>query len=217
MKGVFERNEEYRDNCQGGCKGGYHGHRWDAHHILPCTSFSEASAFVRQCLEATDYDINKTYSMCGLPRLTAFILYFQSDKSIPFVFDRERTVTMRRWGKVAQYLKDQGKPVVFPGELPVHNPVHWGHTDYNVQVAKSLKQNVFKQIMVRARQEKHFKPEEIRALLEKERQSFWNQLQEIPRKPGGGGLTGIENNLRHRYDSARDGWWKPMCMTETIS
>ncbi len=218
-KGVFQKYEsrEYRKECES-CGRGYHGNRWDAHHVLPGVVFGQITdPFIHECLRATDFDINKSYAMGGLPKLTAFILHFQKDKTVPFVHDREKTVTMRRWGTVQQYANQAHLKVEFPGDLPVHNPCNWGHTEYNGEVAARLKSNIWTKLEALKEKNKHPKPEAIRQMLMNEVTHFWNELVSIGAGPGGGGFSGVEANLRNRYDKAQDGWWKPMCMSRQVA
>ncbi|QSQ21989.1 hypothetical protein JY651_43750 [Pyxidicoccus parkwayensis] len=215
-KGVYVKSEDYRKNC-GGCGRGYHGNRWDAHHILPAVVFgSVTDPFIHECLRSTDFDINKAYALGGLPKLTAFILYFQKDPTMAFKKRKEKTVTMRRWGKVQQYANQAHIPVAFPGDLPVHNPCNWGHTDYIKDVADYLESNVWASLRSMKKKNKHPTPEQIKALLEQAVTDFWDDLVSIGQGPGGGGFSGVEANLRNRYDKAKNGWWKPLCMSKNV-
>jgi hypothetical protein len=218
-KGVFEKyqSKDYRSECQG-CGRGYHGNRWDAHHILPGVVFGQVTdPFIHECLRSTDFDINKPYAMGGLPKLTAFILYFQKDETMPFIFDREQTVTMRRWGTVKQYANQATQSIEFPGDLPVHNPCNWGHTDYNDEVAARLEDNIWTTLRAMKEENQHPKPEDVRAMLMDEVAHFWGELVKQGQGPGGGGFSGVEANLRNRYDKASDGWWKPLCMSKKVT
>ncbi len=224
QKGNFDRDSEYRKGCdKNGCGRGYHGNRWDAHHLLPCETFTGLIQFIRDNLDASGYDINKPYSMAGLPKLTAFILYFQKPPpgvaALPFKKRSEKTVTMRRWGKVRQYDKDKHKPIAFPGEWPVHNPCNWGHTEYNTEVFDHLDGLIFDPMRQKAAKNppEHFTPDQVKGMLESARDLFWTQLQTIPTEPGGGGIVGIEANLRERYGKAKNGWWKPLCMSRSAA
>jgi hypothetical protein len=174
-------------------------------------------SFILRNLEATDYDINKPYSMAGLPKLTAFILWAQYKDKIPYEHEMETTITMRRWRTVRQYKKELAKPIAFPGEWPVHNPTNWGHTQYNEEVTTYLDSQIFDPMREKAAQKppKHFTKKQVEALIKVARNHFWKQLRDIPTEPGGGGLVGIEKNLRNRYGRAKNGWWKPMCMSRS--
>jgi hypothetical protein len=218
-KSVFYKyeSEAYRKTCET-CNRGYHGNRWDAHHVLPGTVFGQiADPFIHECLALTEYDINESYSMAGLPKLTAFILYFQRDRTVPFQADKEKTVTMRRWGTVEQYQNQAHLPVVFPGDLPVHNPCNWGHTEYNDEVAEYLEANIWDKLVEKKEAEEHVSTEFIKTELHEAQAIFWSRLESIGKEPGGGGFRGVEANLRNRYDKSRDGWWKPLCMSSRVT
>jgi len=215
--GVYWKTNDYRSNCSG-CGRGYHGNRWDAHHVLPAVCFSWVTdSFVLACLDLSDYDINKAYSMAGLPKLTAFILALQSDSSIPYQCSHEMTVTMRRWGTVKQYANQACMPIVFPGNFPVHNPCNWGHTEYSKAVTDHLKTEIFKPLSKKKKKNQHFKPEDVAAQLKAAQAKFWGKLAVRGSLPGGGGCMGIYENFKHRYGKAKNGWWKPMCMVDLPS
>jgi hypothetical protein len=208
----------YRKTCEG-CTGtrGYHGNRWDAHHVLPGVSFSNiptSDTFAHDCLKLTDYNINETYSMGGLPKLTAFILWYQNQPGVEYEEAKEKTVTMRRWGTVKQYKNQEHLPVVFPGDFPVHNPVSFGHVYYNTEVTDYLNKEVFQKLKD---SEAHPKPKEIKQQLLDAQDAFWGNLAKQGSGPGGGGLRGIDANFRNRYGKAKNGWWKPMCMSKSVT
>jgi len=219
MKGVFDRDDQYRKICEKrGCKGGYHGNRWNAHHILPAEVFKGLPDFILQNLKETNYDINKKYSMAGLPKLTAFILWAQDDPEMPdFKRAKEPTITMRRWGKVKQYQNELHKKIKYPGEFPVHNPCNWGHVQYDKDVLTHLNRSLFNEMRTKANKKppEHFTPKQVRTQLDRARDKFWTQLKTIPKTPWAGAVSGgIKSNLRKRYAEAKAGWWKPMCMIE---
>lgn len=224
MKGVFHRDDKYRKTCKKSCKGGYHGNRWNAHHILPAETFAGLPDFIMRNLQDSTYDINAKYSMAGLPKLTAFILWAQRQKNpdgtpaYPYEEAKETTVTMRRWGTVEKYKNQTNWPVEYPGEFPVHNPVNWGHVKYDKEVAAFLEDELFKKMRQKAakKPQEHFTPQQVKAIINRARDKFWSQLTTIPKSSPPGAVPGgtIADNLRHRYDTAKDGWWKPMCMVE---
>ncbi len=205
------KTKDYRSECEG-CGKGYHSHRWQAHHILPGMVFMDLVDYIRECLGVTDYNINKPYSMCGLPTLKAFILYFQGDDTFPISKDKTKLVQMKRWGDIRKYKYQAHIEVTFPGDLPCHQPVSFGHVRYNEEVIEHLTQEIWKPLKKKKDKEDHPEPEDIKEKLIKAKDKFWNHLKNKGKGSGGGGHKGIEANLRNRYDSAKNGWWKPMCM-----
>lgn len=210
------KRKDYRSECQG-CGRGYHSHRWQAHHVLPGVVFGDLDEYVEKCLAVTDFNINKSYSMAGLPTLKAFILYFQNDSSFPIFKAKEKLVQMRRWGDIRVYKYQKDIPLTFPGNFPCHQPVSFGHVIYNDDVKARLNRKIWKPLKKNKKQGKHFDPKDVRDQLISAQQYFWDGLVERGSGAGGGGHTGIEANLRNRYGSSKSGWWKPMCMAEVGS
>jgi hypothetical protein len=211
--GKYYKTSNYRTNCET-CGKGFHGQFWEAHHILPYEVFKNIKdPFILQCLGVTNYDINNKYSMGGLPRLDSYILYYQNDPSMPPLDkDLEKQVTMAKWGDIDK--KYPKRPATKPKDLPCHNPVNFGHTVYNKEVFTYLNQKIFRKLLKKKKQNAHFAPENVRSKLMKAKNHFWDKLKERGTLAGGGGCVGIEENLRHRYGKAKDGWWKPLCMTD---
>lgn len=207
------KTKDYRSECEG-CGRGYHSHRWQAHHVLPGVVFGGLEGFVNECLGVTDYNINKPYSMAGMPTLKAFILYFQKDPNFPINKALEKLVQMQRWGAVQAYAYQAHLAVTFPGDFPCHQPVSFGHVTYNEDVDKHLKREIWNPLMKKKKQNEHFKPVDVKAQLMEAQQHFWDDLEARGKGPGGGGHSGIEANFRNRYGSAKSGWWKPMCMAD---
>lgn len=171
-KGWFEKNMSsnpvgmsYRENCKGI---EYNGSRWEAHHIIPQTSIyksihgvgsasgrrrvssleSEKRAFLEQVKWITDWNIDETYNLTGMPHLNSFMMYFQGDQFI-------QDLVLEDEGEASNYLKTRYKSFNNKkksrrenwrnqfGDSPegycIHNYVSWGHTDYNRNVANSLR------------------------------------------------------------------------------
>ncbi len=212
-----EASPVYRAACES-CGRGYHGNRWDAHHILPGVVFTrvneaDKTGFIKDCLSVTEYDINASYSMCGLPKLTAFILYFQTT-DMKFDASKEKTVTMKRWGKVAQYANQKGVKIAFPGNFPVHNPVNWGHTEYNNEIYTKLDSEVFDDLKESKDEQAHFDPVDLKRAITEVKDAAWDELVRRGSMEGMTGKFGIEANLRARYQKKNKNWWKPLCMTD---
>jgi hypothetical protein len=153
--------------------------------------------------------------MGGLPKLTAFILFFQHT-NMPYEEDKEKTVTMQRWKKVKQYAYQKKKkvPIVFPGNYPVHNPVNWGHNQYNEDVLDKLDEAVFDKLREKKDKKKHYKAENLKEQITNAKNTSWANLLKRGKMIGCGTNAGIEANLRARYSANNDGWWKPLCMAD---
>ncbi|MEK6750494.1 MAG: hypothetical protein AABY83_15045 [Pseudomonadota bacterium] len=212
-KGIYYKSSNYRVDCES-CNKGFHGNRWEAHHILPGVVFCDLDSFVKECLGVTDYNINKPYSMAGLPNLQSFILYFQKDSTVPFVKANEKTTTMLKWGSIAKKTNEAAIPIAFPGDFPCHNPVNFGHVKYNANVADYLEENVWVVLLKKKAKNVHFKPQDVKEELEDAKDHFWKDLVKRGKGLGGGGCLGVEQNIRNRYGTAKNGWWKPLCMAD---
>jgi len=206
-------SDDYRKECKKSCCGGYHGHWWEAHHVLPGDVFSGLDGFVNSCLGITNYNINKPYSMGGLPQFNAFILYFQDKPTIPNKKAAEPLKHMRRWGGVDK-VKAQKKTPAYCPKYPVHNPVNFGHVRYTEEVKDHLEDKVWAPLKKKRKKNEHVEPENVRQKLVEAKNKFWDQLKGRKDKPGGGGIVGIEENLKHRFGAAKDGWWQPISMTD---
>lgn len=219
-KGCFVKAESrvYRKTCEG-CDKGYHGHRWDAHHILPGVVFTWAQegdedSVIVDCLNVTDYDINKAYSMAGLPRLTAHILHYQT--ILPaYQEKKEKQVTMRRWGTVKPYRSQAHlKSPTDPGNFPAHNPCNWGHTRYNKEVLRMLDGRIFDELRRKKKDREHFTPKDLKEQIAAVKDDCWKLLEARAHQEGIPTKKGIKANLMARYDEDNHGWWKPLCMTD---
>jgi hypothetical protein len=212
--GVYYKyaSSDYRKECEKSCCGGYHAHWWEAHHVLPGTVFSDLEDFIKQCLGITNYNINKPYSMGGLPQLNAYILYFQK-RDVEYDASKENLKHMERWSTLGRIKAMKKTQVRFP-DYPVHNPVSFGHTLYNEEVDEYLDNKIWDKIREKKENNQHWKPENVRQKLVKTKDRFWNLLKNRKNIPGGGGIIGIKENFENRYGNAKNGWWKPMCMTD---
>lgn len=204
------KTTEYRSKCEG-CGRGYHSHRWQAHHVLPGVVFGGLDHFINQCLGVTDYNINETYSMAGMPTLKAFILYFQSDPDFPKPdLARDKLVQLKRWGTIQPYQYQASIPVTYPGDIPCHQPVSFGHVKYNEDVDEYLKTKIWNALMKKKKENSHFEPVDVKSKLMKAQKHFWDDL--VSRAS-----PGIKDSFKNRYGSTQSTWWKPMCMADVAS
>jgi len=153
----------------------------------------------------------------GLPKLTAYILFYQRDDENKTKRARENTTTMRRWGTVKKYASDIERGLADatdPGNWPVHNPVSWGHTVYNKKVYAQLREEIFDELESKKLSNKHFKPENLKARIMGVKDAWLGKLK------GRGTLTGIpkkkgiKDNLLARHQKNNQKWWIPLCMVD---
>jgi len=227
QKSNFTKDEIYRKNCLN-CGFGYHGHRWEAHHVLPGVVFTwaleqDVDECIAESLDTTPYDINDANSLLGLPKLTAYILFYQNDPTMqrpPKA--KELTTTMARWknGSVGMYQTDidrlKSKAATDPGNLPVHTPVNWGHTEYNKMVYKKLDDEVFEPLRtLKAGEEDHFEPQDVYDEVNDIKNACRSDLLARGMLPGVvNGALGVKANLKARHDSPNKKYWIPLCMVD---
>lgn len=213
-KGVYSKytSPQYRKICLSCTNRGFHGVRWQAHHVLPGMCFGGLTSFVRACLDVTDYNINETYSMAGMPTLKGFLMYFRS-QSTKGKRGESSATQLKRWHKLIRtYEEDKEKIFVHPGDYPCHQPGSFGHVIYNTNVSKKLKKDIWDKLNKKKAERAHVKPEGIRAQLMKVKTHFWNDLKKRGKGKGGGTHMGVEANFLNRNGTAKSGWWKPMSM-----
>jgi len=133
---------------------------------------------------------------------------------MPFNAALEKTTTMKRWKKVEQYDNQKHLKIKYPGDLPVHNPVNWGHTQYNEDVLAKLDGDIFDELRSKKLSNEHFKPEDLKKQITAVKDKFWGDLRGRGALEGMSGKFGIKANMKARYDENNDGWWKPLCMVD---
>ena len=206
----------YVTSCRGG-KRGYLGPRFEAHHIIPQTSLERSILdcgkdvqYVNDVQYITDWNINKAGNMMGLPHYHAYDLYYQGKSRLAAEADSEQARGMaayfnsfklksrRRWLSAVQK--------VSPESHPVHNPVNWGHTDYDEELVQELKQYVWNKIS--DKKKKHeLDAENVAAALDSVADMNHDYL--IDRGQG----VSLEK-WECRIDPDDDGWYKPFTMMD---
>jgi hypothetical protein len=148
--GNGRKTRAYKTECKNG-KRGYIGPRYEAHHVIPQTCIEESidevvangdrdADYIEAIQYLTEWDINAKINMIGLPHVTAYMLLYQSSEtlksigagSLPWVnaFNGYRKASRARW-----QAEIKANP---PRDLPIHQPVCWGHTVYNTKVQAKL-------------------------------------------------------------------------------
>lgn len=215
-KGYFEKNKsrEYRATCLSGGRG-YLSDWHQAHHILPETCFEKSveqispddkRVYIENCKWVTDWNLNETYNLMGLPRLWSYMLAYQKTHGKG---DERNKVVSKRYGKI-QLIKDRSKIIsetfIVPKDYPVHNPVNWGHIDFNEEVSDWLKIEIWDHLDEK-KEEHKINPESIRSYLDKGTNYFYNEL--INR---GGREGGTEVNWPKRNEPGNTTWYHPFSM-----
>jgi hypothetical protein len=114
---------------------GFRGTSWNSHHVLPCTSLKssldkfldgKAPHFKQALGRYTKWNVNEEYNLIGLPHEAAYLAAYGDPKLSTLNFNKPQ------WMKAINFV------AAIPPILPIHLPTSWGHTDYNVKVAKQL-------------------------------------------------------------------------------
>lgn len=224
-KGWFQKTKDdgkpayksYRSSCKSG-KRGYLGPLHEAHHILPQTSIEESiesSATDKDYLEAvkwiTEWNINQPANMVGLPHYHAYDLYYQfqatletspgdAPKADALVdwFNKYKLAWRSRWLKIIAHIKPEG--------WPIHNPVSWGHTQYNRKVKISLQKECWARIDA-TRKDHALDAATIKSQLESLSAKYFGHLQNR------GKGTNKEKWAR-RHDENDEDWYEPFTMED---
>ena len=159
-KGWFAKKEDgqpisdYRKSCGDGFKDGV---KWDAHHVLPQTAIVQSidtqkapkRKYITIVQLITDWNINKTENLLGLPQFISYLYYYRRQDDLV----SEQSPKLSGVGELAKVkgyintfnkarralLKTYAGITISPENYPIHRPVSWGHTDYNQKVKGDLK------------------------------------------------------------------------------
>jgi hypothetical protein len=166
-KGWFAKQEDgqpipdYRGSCKDGYKGGV---KWDAHHVIPQTaivqSIDEQPAAKRKYITTvqliTDWNINKSTNLRGMPQFISYLYYYRKQDGLVTNQDL-KLKALQELAKVKGYINtfNNSKKALLrlyagikksPEHNPIHRPVSWGHTVYNVNVKSDLSSQVWSKV-----------------------------------------------------------------------
>lgn len=207
----------YVTSCKNGGRG-YLGPRFEAHHIVPQTSLERSVLecgrdveYVNNVQYMTDWNINKDKNMMGLPNYHAYDLYYQSKSRLAYQTDSEQERKLVSWFNNEFSLKSRRKWLeeiqdVSPESHPIHNPVNWGHTDYDEELVQELKQYVWNKTS--DKKKKHeLVPEDVAAALDAVADMNYDYLL--------GRAAGVSlEKWERRIDPDDDGWHGPFTMMD---
>jgi hypothetical protein len=119
-------------------KSGFKGTKWEGHHVVPGTSMEQSlETFLATKAETGDgynkalsyfthWDLNHAPNMLGLPTETTYREAYRNSTR-PIQLDIQMPANLK-----------MPMPVTKMPFLPIHNPVDWGHTDFNENVKLKL-------------------------------------------------------------------------------
>jgi hypothetical protein len=226
-KGYFLKDEEgmpdrdYTETCTRGFKGG----GYNAHHIIPQTALKRSAnelkrpkkRYITDVQYITDWNINNTNNMIGLPHFRSYLFYYQYNadqideenpklKKDGEIAKIKRYInTFNKWTKETRegWLEDftkRGNPETYP----IHLPVSWGHTDYNVEVKTKIKTQIWEPLDEKQK-EHELDAQKVTKLLNDLSNHYYRKLRN--RKDA------IRKNWNKRYDQKKNpDWYKPFTM-----
>jgi hypothetical protein len=144
------KTKSYRTECKNSGHG-YVGPRYEAHHIVPQTAIDESvetvvsgkersEDYVTAMKFLTTWDLNNPDNLIGLPHVTAYMLLYQGSARLKAIGEASKPwvsaflvyalASRKRW--LAAITANP------PRNLPIHQPVCWGHAAYNVAVTNDM-------------------------------------------------------------------------------
>lgn len=203
------------DVYRGNTSAGYRGPGWQGHHVLVADCFKLAStekkdaaqaAYVRVCFSFTDWDINKSPNMLGLPVLKSYVVAYKDMDGGGKQQGKQEFKHLTKYFSSPPSLKP-GVDVAAPHNLPCHQPVNWGHLDYTVEVDNELSSKIWNPLQ--RSDDKHISVKTILDKLGPLAEKFAGRLVERGARNGGTAL-----NWRERHSPARaNNWFHPFCMS----
>ena len=222
-------HKNYRTTCKQGGKG-YLGPLHEAHHILPQTSIfgsveaasaaagaeaAERRQFLADVMWVTDWNINNPGNMMGLPHYHSYDLYYQQLARLQSAQgDAPKSKELVSWFNTA-YREEWAKKwltkltpeqVGKPEGWPIHNPVNWGHTEYNKIVQDALERRVWRSV-AEQRAKHEFDAPSVKSGLEALSSRWFSELQKR-------GADARRENWDRRHDPDDDDWHTPFTMAD---
>ena len=217
IQGDFNRGDwkKYRDATEEGFRGSWV--IWQAHHVIPITSVKHSTdnldddkkSYVEEVKKITDWQINASYNMFGLPDFNSYYLYELKPKApyklpsraehittYPNIFNRKDSFVRK---KIAQAAKS-------PKGYVIHLPTPFGHLQYNADVCGEVETRVI--IPLKKKKGKH----------ELDAQTMGDELDEILEETKEGlehsGAT-MKKFSQRKSDNFKAGWHTPFMMADT--
>jgi hypothetical protein len=211
-KGKGNKTPNYKSIWKGD-KTGFTGARKEVHHIVPQTSIDQATTeikereklnYIKNVKWVTPWNINNANNLIGLPTVYTYIMKGDAIKNMSgdqWAKLNAWVSVIRRWSSSLRrkYLNDNGDPEGFP----IHNPVSWGHTEYNQKVAKEIKKKVWDPLKEKAKKHQE-EPEKVDAKMRKLSGRWRKKLEDHP------GATVEKWVIKNRRGDRR--WYKPFLM-----
>lgn len=214
-EGEFDKSPNYRTICRG-CDHGYHLGLWQAHHVLPGVALQKATiekqvnnaekaTYIENCKWITKWNLNAHANMMGLPTIWDYIIAEKIKQAAASTSEVIRLSDYRS-SLIKSLVNLLGKAFVGPNNLPAHNPVSWGHVDFNGEVADFLKTEIWDHLNEN-KEEHKINPESIEGQLKDASTHFISTLEARGQRG-----EGTEKEWPRRFDSGNTTWFHPFSM-----
>jgi hypothetical protein len=167
------KKPDYKAECKSSGNGCYHGPRFEAHHVVPQTAIKKSLAeylagndsgerkssvgrYLKEVQWVTPWNINDPENMIGLPTFHSYAQYYAGeDGEFPITLSAQgegrRARRLIKWfNKFTKQTRTSWASDFAGGTTPdgwiIHNPVCWGHTEYNLEVKQALYKEVWSQL-----------------------------------------------------------------------
>lgn len=214
-QGVFEKSKQYRKICKG-CGHGYHDGMWQAHHVLPGVTLQKATIenqvkntekadYIENCKWITKWDLNATDNMMGLPTIWDYILAERIKNAAGSGAEAIPTSKYRS-AMIKVLVKKLASKFAAPENLPAHNPVSWGHVDFNDEVTQYLTTNIWNHLNEKKKEHK-VNPEDIQGALNDASDYFMDELKDRGKRG-----DGTAKEWPRRFNAGNKTWYHPFSM-----
>lgn len=223
----------YSKECEASGNGCYHGPRWEAHHILPQTAIQDSikefidskpgakkkadvKRYISEVQWITKWNINSPEQMIGLPTFHSYAQFYAGDdpnfparieptgtkgreRGLVKWFNSFKLKTRKKWAN--EFLD----PANQPKNRPIHNPVCWGHTDYNMEVKSQLIVRVWDRLSIKQDDGDH---DVDAAAVESALNALRGDMCTL--------LKGRGSTSKDAWVKRDPDWWDPFCMISGI-
>lgn len=207
---------KYRKECKS-AGNGYLGPRHEVHHVLPQTCIEQSVLesgkdlqYISEVQYITDWNINKSINLIGLPHYHSYDLYYQANERLTLQVGTERERDLISWfNKFAKKSRKKWLSEVIrspPEPYPIHNPVNWGHTQYNSEVIQEIKEHVWDGINDK-KKEHEFDAKTVADVLNDLAKMNYDYL--VKR---GSGVS--QTKWNKRTNKKDDSWYEPFTMAD---
>ena len=170
---------------------GFEGGRSQVHHGVPQVSIdnatsqitdSDKSKYIKNVKWVTPWNINDDPNLIGLPTIWS---YMQAAEDVSRLSQTANGIAKlnalaKTLNNLSKSVRDQALAAWHAGHtpagFPIHNPVSWGHTEYNKLVATDVKNEVFDPLKEKLKKHQE-NPETVEAVMNRLSRRWMKRLQ----------------------------------------